>query len=255
MLTWFGEPHGTRNESASRTTESTSLNAQRVAGVTAAIVLMMTLTACGSGEDSEMPDVVGSPLDAAKSDIERAGYGSDLEVLGGGLFGIVDDSAWIVCEQLPAAGEAITKQPRLTVDRSCGDEEEPVDEKPVEEDQTDAEPTPEPSISANVVDTTVDELLDRLNSAQLGGIQTGDQFRFTGELMGAEYWSTGASGEYTVLFKAHGGADDLFVFVDQSETAGWTDGTIVEVVVESGEATINGETTDGWLRVIAVTGP
>jgi hypothetical protein len=71
------------------------LNAQRVAGVTAAIVLMMTLTACGSGEDSEMPDVVGSPLDTAKSDIERAGYGSDLEVLGGGLFGIVDDPrAW-----------------------------------------------------------------------------------------------------------------------------------------------------------------
>lgn len=218
--------------------------------MTAAIVLMMTLTACGSGEESEMPDVVGSPLDTAKSDIERAGYGSALEVLGGGLFGIVDDSAWIVCEQLPAAGEAITKQPRLTVDRSCGDEEEPV-----EEDQTDAEPTPEPSISANVVNTTVDELLDRLNSAQLGGIQTGDQFRFTGELMGAEYWSTGASGEYTVLFKAHGGADDLFVFVDQSETVGWTDGTIVEVVVESGEATINGETTDGWLRVVAVTGP
>ena len=230
------------------------MNAQRVAGVTAAIVLMMTLTACGSGEDSEMPDVVGSPLDTAKSDIERAGYGSDLEVLGGGLFGIVDDSAWIVCEQLPAAGEAITKQPRLTVDRSCGAEEELVEE-PAEDEQTNAEPTPEASISANVVDTTVDELLDRLNSAQLGGIQTGDQFRFTGELMGAEYWSTGASGEYTVLFKAHGGADDLFVFVDQSETAGWTDGTIVEVVVESGEATINGETTDGWLRVIAVTGP
>jgi len=255
MLTWVWGTSGHPERDGFRTTEGTSLNAQRVAGVTAAIVLMMALTACGSGEDSEMPDVVGSPLDTAKSDIERAGYGSDLEVLGGGLFGIVDDSAWIVCEQLPAAGEAITKQPRLTVDRSCGDEEEPVDEEPVEEDQTDAEPTPEPSISANVVDTTVDELLDRLNSAQLGGIQTGDQFRFTGELMGAEYWSTGASGEYTVLFKAHGGADDLFVFVDQSETAGWTDGTIVEVVVESGEATINGETTDGWLRVIAVTGP
>ncbi len=254
MLTWVWGLRP-RNRTASRTRESTSLNAQRGAGLIAAIVLMMTLTACGSGEEVEMPDVVGSPLDTAKSDIERAGYSSDLEVLGGGVFGIVDDSAWIVCEQLPAAGEAIAKQPRLTVDRSCGNEDEPVEEEPVEEGQSDAEPTPQASISANVVDTTVDELLDRLNSAQLGGIQTGDQFRFTGELMGAEYWSTGASGEYTVLFKAHGGADDLFVFVDQSETVGWTDGTIVEVVVESGEATINGETTDGWLRVIAVTGP
>lgn len=36
-----------------------ALNAQRVAGVTAAIVLMMTLAACGSGEEIEMPDVLG----------------------------------------------------------------------------------------------------------------------------------------------------------------------------------------------------
>lgn len=226
------------------------MNTQRVAGMTAAMLLVMTLTACGSGDDSVMPDVVGVPLDRAKSDIERAGYSSELEVLGGGMFGILDDAAWVVCEQLPAEGKVILEQPRLTVDRSCGDEEESV-----EEVQSDAESTPNPSIGANAVDTTVDELLDRLNSTGLGGIQTGDQFRFTGKLIGAEHWSIGASGEYMVLFEAHGGADDLFVFVDQSETIGWTDGTVVEVVVESGDATVNGETSAGWLRVIDVTRP
>jgi hypothetical protein len=30
------------------------------------------------------------------------------------------------------------------------------------------------------------------------------------------------------------------------------DGTRVQMVVEMGEATINGETTDGWLRAVAV---
>lgn len=224
------------------------MNACRGVGITVAVALMLSLTACGAAEDSVMPNVVGTPLDAAKSDIDRAGYGSDPEVLGGGMFGILDDSAWIVCEQVPEAGEVISEQPRLTVDRSCGDEDEPA-----EEVQSDVDSTPAPSTSADVVDTTVDELLDRLNSAGLGGIETGDQFRFTGTLTGAEYWSVGASGEYTVLFEAHGGADDLFVFVEQSETIGWTNGTVVEVVVESGEATVGGETTDGWMRVITAT--
>lgn len=43
------------------------------------------------------------------------------------------------------------------------------------------------------------------------------------------------------------------VFVDESDATAWGDGTQVEMVVESVEATINGETTDGWLRAVAVT--
>lgn len=53
------------------------------------------------------------------SDIERAGFDDEVEVLGGGTFGIVEKSNWVVCEQLPAAGEAVTDAPRVSFDRSC----------------------------------------------------------------------------------------------------------------------------------------
>lgn len=112
--------------------------------------------------------------------------------------------------------------------------------------------TPEPP-APPVTDTTVDALLDQLNSADMGGIKLGDRFRLTGELFMSEFWGTGAAGEYTVLLKAQGGAQDLLVFVDESDTSGWTDGTQVEMIVESVEETINGETTDGWLRVVSAT--
>lgn len=114
-------------------------------------------------------------------------------------------------------------------------------------------PSVEPAPAAPVVTAiTVDELLDKLNSARMGGIKIGDQFRLTGELFMSDLWMTGAAGEYNVLLKAHGGADDLSVFVDKSDTARWQDGTKVQMTVEMGEATINGETTDGWLRALSV---
>ncbi|PCE15577.1 hypothetical protein AUC47_11855 [Microbacterium sp. SZ1] len=218
--------------------------AQRVAGISAALILGLALTACGSGEPTVMPDVIGSTLEKAKSDIERAGFSSDVEVLGGGMFGILDDSAWMVCEQLPDAGDAISGEPRLTVDRSCGGGAE---------QQTEETPAPEPESDVVVTDTTVDELLNRLNAPEMGGIQLGDQFRFTGELFMSELWMTGATGEYTVYFKAHGGAQDLFVLIDEFETLEWTDGTVVEMVVESVEVEIDGETTDGWLRAVSAS--
>lgn len=106
----------------------------------------------------------------------------------------------------------------------------------------------------NVVDTTVDELLDRLNSADLGGIQVGDQFRITGELVGSEYWITGATGDYAVALKAHNGADDLMILLDDKADAdGWTDGTRVQLVLENVEKTIDGETDDGWMQVLSAT--
>ena len=113
---------------------------------------------------------------------------------------------------------------------------------------------PEPAESAAVVDTTVDELLDRLNSADMGGIQLGEQFRLNGELYMSELWYTGATGDYTVLLKAHDGADDLMVLLaSESDAEGWTDGTRVEMVVENVEKTIDGETTDGWLQLVSAT--
>lgn len=44
------------------------------------------------------------------------------------MFGVVDESNWEVCEQLPGAGSTVTDAPRLTVDRSCGEGEAQVHE-------------------------------------------------------------------------------------------------------------------------------
>ncbi len=116
---------------------------------------------------------------------------------------------------------------------------EPARPTSVAVEQLDAAPT----------DVTVDQLLDMLNSASMGGIERGDRFRLTGELVASEYWGTGASGDFFVYLRAKGGADDLPVFVEQSDAEGWQDGTKVEMVLESVEATINGESTDGWLSL------
>ncbi|RAZ32918.1 hypothetical protein DO944_06895 [Microbacterium sp. SMR1] len=106
----------------------------------------------------------------------------------------------------------------------------------------------------NVVDTTPEELLDRLNSVAMGGIQIGDEFRFTGELSGSEYWFVGATGDFVVHVGVRDGADDLQVLLaNESAAAGWTDGTHVEMVVENVEKTLNGETTDGWLQLVSAT--
>lgn len=53
------------------------------------------------------------------------------------------------------------------------------------------------------------------------------------------------------MLKAQGGAADLSVFVDKKKTAGWRDSEKVHMVVEMGEATMKGETTDGWLRAVS----
>jgi hypothetical protein len=68
-----------------------------------------------------MPDVTGKKLDDAKSAIKGAGYGDEVKVDGGGLFGVVVESNWEVCEQNPAAGTTVAGKPTLTVARSCVD--------------------------------------------------------------------------------------------------------------------------------------
>jgi PASTA domain len=106
-----------------------------VIGVVGLSVVGFGLVGCGSdAKDTVMPDVTGQQLDVALSDIERAGFSQDVEILGGGMFGVVDESNWQVCEQLPAAGKPISEEPRLTVDRSCGDETEPAAETEPETD-------------------------------------------------------------------------------------------------------------------------
>lgn len=83
-----------------------------------AIVIIVGLAGCGSTQ-KVMPSVVGLRLDIALSDIERAGVKDTVEVLGGGLLGVLDKSNWQVCDQTPAAGAVVTAVPRVTVDRTC----------------------------------------------------------------------------------------------------------------------------------------
>lgn len=116
-----------------------------------------TAPASSEADTTVMPDVLGQTLDVALSDIERAGVEDEVEVLGGGAFGVVVESNWQVCEQFPAAGQQVTEAPRLTVDRSCPDvAAEPAVTEPAvtEPEVTEPEPTDtEPSPPSTVLET------------------------------------------------------------------------------------------------------
>ncbi len=112
-----------------------------------ALMIAVGRAACGSENDPAMPDVAGKKLDVALSDIERAGFEDDVDVVGGGVFGVIDESNWEVCEQTPAPGEPLTEAPRLTVERDCNkDGAEPSEEpSPAPEETASASPTAEPT--------------------------------------------------------------------------------------------------------------
>lgn len=103
--------------------------------VAVTFVLMLGLAACGSKNDAggggastdsasmdsgAMPNVTGQKLDVAENNIKKAGFNADnIKIVGGGALGVVVKSNWTVCDQSPAAGQAVATTPRLTVDRSC----------------------------------------------------------------------------------------------------------------------------------------
>lgn len=97
------------------------------------VVFAFTLlvAGCSDGSSVTMPDVLGKRLDVAISDVKRAGIDDDVEVLGGGLFGVVDESNWTVCSQEPGNGTEVSSAPRLTVERSC-DTDEPPSQEPAQ---------------------------------------------------------------------------------------------------------------------------
>jgi beta-lactam-binding protein with PASTA domain len=112
--------------------------------------LALGVAGCGAEQDAgQMPDVTGQQLDAALSAIESAGFTDDVDVESGGMFGVVDESNWQVCEQSPAAGEPLTSPPSLTVDRSCDNE---TDASPTPQNEA-SEPTAEATSSAPAVIT------------------------------------------------------------------------------------------------------
>lgn len=153
------------------------MNARRL--TTGAIALAAVLTIGGCDEDAEvlMPDVTGKNLEVALSDIARAGINDEVEVIGGGLFGVVDEANWLVCVQEPVAGQAVTAIPRVTVERSCdGDdvselEDEPAPESPEPAEEPEDEPAPEPTETAVDVPAT-DEILTIENNEDLKALLT-----------------------------------------------------------------------------------
>jgi Domain of unknown function (DUF4839)/PASTA domain len=120
------------------------MRAVRLVVLVVAVVAIAALAGCGGDKASTtMPDVTGKKLDDAKSAIKDAGYGDEVKVDGGGLFGVVVESNWEVCEQNPAAGTTVAGKPTLTVARSC------VDDKSSEEPEaTPSETTPEETAPA-----------------------------------------------------------------------------------------------------------
>jgi hypothetical protein len=67
-----------------------------------------------------MPNVTGQRLDAAESNLQRAGLDpTKITIVGGGTFGVVVKSHWTVCTQTPGPGKEVSSAPRLKVDRTC----------------------------------------------------------------------------------------------------------------------------------------
>jgi hypothetical protein len=67
----------------------------------------------------EVPLLVGMRLDDATLVLDDARLVRDVD--GGGLFGVLDDTAWFVCATTPAAGERVEEESVVVVhvDRSC----------------------------------------------------------------------------------------------------------------------------------------
>jgi hypothetical protein len=97
----------------------------RALSLAVAMVTLAGFSGCGSDTTAVMPDVTGKRLDVAKSTIRDAGFEDEVKVDGGGVFGVLNESNWEVCDQTPAAGAAVSGAPRLTIDRSCHDDAAP----------------------------------------------------------------------------------------------------------------------------------
>ncbi len=66
-----------------------------------------------------VPPLVGRRLDEASQLLLNAGL--DRQVDGGGLLGVLDDTAWVVCSTTPGAGQRLEPPATVVVhvDRSC----------------------------------------------------------------------------------------------------------------------------------------
>jgi hypothetical protein len=177
-----------------------------------AAISAMGFTAGCSGEPAVMPDVVGKKLDAAKKAVENAGFDDDVEVEGGGVFGIVVESNWTVCSQEPAGGTELSDPPALTVERDCdGDDgggkgEGSTGEDPTETESADAESPSESAEAEAEQDLTAKNSQD-LRALLASSNQAFDKHKaFAAKYKGATIVFDGAvglilpHGDYTTRF-------------------------------------------------------
>ncbi|MGO4192997.1 DUF4839 domain-containing protein [Arthrobacter sp. YAF17] len=145
--------------------------------VTSAVFTVALLVAGCSGEAAvTMPDVVGKGLDVAISDVKRAGIDDEVEVLGGGMFGVVDKSNWKVCSQEPQIGAKVSTAPRLTVDRTC-DNAKTASEEPTQgpsEKPEQSAPTEAAAVVPELAQTLTVESNEDLAALLAGSASDGD---------------------------------------------------------------------------------
>lgn len=77
------------------------------------------VTGQGDGSFVTVPSLVGLRLDEATAQLSDASL--DRRIDGGGLFGVLDDTAWTVCATTPDAGTEVVPGDVVVVhvDRSC----------------------------------------------------------------------------------------------------------------------------------------
>lgn len=78
--------------------------------------LVLACTACGASRQRPVPNVAGMRLDLAENTLDAKDF--RYRTVGGGAFGIVVRSHWIVCRQRPVARTESTSV-TLFVARSC----------------------------------------------------------------------------------------------------------------------------------------
>jgi PASTA domain len=67
----------------------------------------------------DVPPLIGLRLDEATTALDEAGLAREVD--GGGLFGVLDDTQWFVCDTSPTAGSAVDAGSVVVVyvDRDC----------------------------------------------------------------------------------------------------------------------------------------
>ncbi|MGZ4269282.1 MAG: PASTA domain-containing protein [Solirubrobacteraceae bacterium] len=72
-----------------------------------------TLTVAARPTGTEVPTLVGERLDRALDELQRAGLKGDVQ--GGGLFGVLDETNWVVSGQNPSPGARVSQGDTVTV--------------------------------------------------------------------------------------------------------------------------------------------